>query len=58
MANEKSKPAKGSKQQDKSKLARPSELGEDDLRSVTGGMIPIGGTTTKPTDPPACISQP
>ena len=52
MPTEKSKPSQNPKS-DKSK--KPSELRDDELRAVSGGLASGGGV--KATDPGGCVSQ-
>ena len=56
MPIEKSKTPTDSKQQrDQSKVSQSSELNEDDLRSVTGGVASTGGVTSLGAS--VCVSQ-
>jgi len=54
MPIDKQKPSSSAKAQPAKKTTRSAELGEDDLRRVTGGMT-SGGSTGAST--PVCISQ-
>ena len=51
MPTEKSKPSQNQKP---AKNKKSSELREDDLRSVSGGLASAGGTSTTTTD--KCVS--
>ncbi len=51
MSNEKSKPSQNPKS---AKDKKPSELRDDDLREVSGGLASTGGV--KPVDDGGCIS--
>ena len=56
MPNAKSKPSKDAKSDRNKKPSKSSgEIGDDDLRSVSGGLASTGGTSTVPDK---CISQP
>ena len=35
----------------------PKELGDDELQSVSGGLMSTGGTTLLSGETPVCISQ-
>ena len=55
MPIEKSKPSSNPKPgSHKAKTAKTSELGDDELRRISGGMASGGSTGTKP---PVCVSQ-
>ena len=54
MPIEKSKPSSTAKT-DPSKSKKSSELRDDELRAISGGMASGGETGTKP--PPVCVSQ-
>lgn len=54
MPIKKSKPSSTKTGQRPPKSAK-SELGDDELRSITGGMASTGGTDG--TKPPVCVSQ-
>lgn len=55
MPNAKSKPSKDAKPDRNKKPSKSSgEIGDDDLRSVSGGLASTGGTSTVPDK---CISQ-
>lgn len=49
----KQKPSSSAKATPNKKPGKSSELSDDDLRSISGGMAAGGGGTT----PPVCVSQ-
>jgi hypothetical protein len=54
MPIEKSKPTSSAKTAPSKPKAKSSELGDDDLRRISGGMAGGGGSGTTP---PVCVSQ-
>jgi hypothetical protein len=54
MPIQKQKPSSSAKADPKSKSAKSRELGDDELRTISGGMTSGGSTGSTP---PVCISQ-
>jgi len=54
MPIEKSKPSSNAKAEPSKPKTKSSELGDDELRAISGGMASGGETGTKP---PVCVSQ-
>jgi bacteriocin-like protein len=55
MPIEKQKPSSSSNAAPSKKPAKSSELSDDELRSISGGMASTGGTSLGTT--PTCVSQ-